>query len=111
MPSHMMKSSIASALLLAQAGLERGELGVDLVARAQLADLVLQALRPGAQPHRLGPALGLVDAALEHVEAAERVLRLGARPHLAQAIAVVGAFEPRLDVGLLGARLAQLALQ
>jgi len=38
-------------------------------------------------------------------------VRLGAVPHLAQAIAVVGAFQTGLDRILLGPRLAQLVLQ
>src|SRR3954454_18408750 len=53
--------SIGSALLRrVEAGLQRLELGVDLLGIAQLGDLLVERLGRGAQRQRVGPALGIV---------------------------------------------------
>ncbi|PAV70837.1 hypothetical protein WR25_11535 [Diploscapter pachys] len=104
-PNRMAGTAISSiSILLLEARLQRGEFGIHLVALAQLGDFLFQRLRH-AQAQRFRAALGIVDAAFQDVEAAERLVSLGAGVHLAEAVAVVGAFQPRLDVGLLGARL------
>src|SRR5687767_4073388 len=84
-------SSIGSALLLGDAGLQSFELGIHLLGIAKLGNLLLQRLGRSAERQRVGAALGMVGMALEHVEAREGLVDLRAGIHFAQAGALVGA--------------------
>src|SRR4051812_36122494 len=103
----MMPSSMVSGPLV-HAGLERLELGIDLLGRTQLGDLFLEGLGFAAQAGRIGASFGEVDPAFEHVEAREGVAHLRAIGHFAETRAVVGALQPSDDRVLADARLAQL---
>src|SRR3546814_6540010 len=61
-----------------------------------------------AEAQRIGTAFGLVDAALEDFEAREGVFDAVAVGHLAQLVAVLGAFEAIDDARLARAGFAQL---
>src|SRR6476661_2183331 len=103
--------SISALLAGVEAGLQRFELGLDLLLVAKLGNLFLEALRRRAERERVGAALGEIGMALEHVEAREGLVDLGAGIDFAHAGALVGALHPGLDRVLAGARLAKLALQ
>src|SRR5688572_29523299 len=80
-------SSIALVPLRRQIGVSRGfhgfQFGVDLFGRFQFGDLFLEAFRAG-HAERVGASLGEVGAALEELEARERVLGAAAADDLAR---------------------------
>src|SRR3546814_16139360 len=67
--------------------------------------------RSVAEAQRIGTAFGLVDAALEDFEARECVFDSVADGHLAQLVAVLGAFEGIDDAGMVRAGFTHLLLQ
>src|SRR3546814_9681190 len=90
--------------------LQRGAFGCDLGGSMQLSDFLFERLLV-AEAEGIGTAFGLVDAALEDFEAREGVFDAVAIGHLAQLVAVLGAFEATRDARLARARFAQLLLQ
>src|SRR3954465_12588458 len=101
----------SSALLaVAEAFLERFELGFDFLLVPQFGDFLFQTPGRSAERQGVGAALGKVGMALEYVEAREGLVDLWAGIGLAHPRPLVGALQPRLDRILAGARLAQFAL-
>src|SRR3546814_13908904 len=70
MPIHIKRSAIGS-ILLVHLGLQRREIGLDLLARAQFGDLLVERLLRRTQRQRIGATLGHVDAAFGHVKRSE----------------------------------------
>src|SRR5579859_6732377 len=90
-------SSMLSTLLVGRAGhprLQRLELGIDLLGGTQLGDFILEALGRRTHASGFGAAFGEIDPALERLEAAERLVDLGAVGHFTQPGAVLGRFQP-----------------